>query len=728
MTNIPVRITASRHSHRLLLSLIALVGSCLVMTCRAAEGVGTVAPNFTTEQALRGKAAYAARCAACHGGALSDATFAPPLKGPVFMERWGGKELQSFLGKTITTMPTGAPNSLPIGEYVDIVAYILEQNGVSPGTEPLAESPADLANVVVPSVGQTPSGGVVSGISMPPVPEPRRGVLSDFEPVNQDALDDAPPADWLAWRRDNLAHGFSPLSQIDTTNIGDLVLEWSWALPDGPSQVVPLVRNGIMFVHGFDDTVQALDATTGDLLWTYRRWSNPGQVGFFPGKRSIALFEDRVYVPTTDANIVTLDARSGAVVWETRVANIADGFRISGGPVVANGVIVVGTAGRTPGGNYIVGLDGRTGEELWRLGTVAGADDPGADTWAGIPPGERHGASVWIPGSYDSKSDLVYIGTGQTYDTGPLLDAVGDPAASNDALYTDATLAIVPATGELAWYFQHFPNDQWDLDWAFERQIVELPISGTHRRTVLTGGKIAIFDVLDAGSGRYLDSIDLGLQNIVTDIDPDTGHKSIDASRYPSRTRTIEMVCPHADGAKNWMPSAYAPGNHVLFVPLMEVCMNMVPVDENSQATMTSGVQWQTRPPPDSDGLYGRLQAIDLATGSTVWTHRQRAAFTSGVLATAGDLVFAADLNRYFSAFDQETGKSLWQVRLNDVSTSSPISYSVDGRQFIAITVGHGRLTVARRSLTPEIKMPVKSAATLWVFALRNDRDTTNPD
>jgi len=326
-----------------------------------------------------------------------------------------------------------------------------------------------------------------------------------------------------------------------------------------------------------------------------------------------------------------------------------------------------------------------------------------------------------VPGNYDQESELAFFGTGQTYDTGPLLDAIGRDDVSNAALYTDTTLAIDPDTGQVKWFFQHLPNDQWDLDWAFERHIVRLDAGGDKRTTVATAGKIGIVDLMDAATGRYAGSIDLGLQNIVTSIDPVTGEKTIDPKKYPHREEARQLICPHADGTKNWIPSAYNASSATMFVPLMEICMDMIPVPGGESGGLSSGVQWMGRPRQDSDGKYGRLQAIDLNTGKTKWLHRQRAPRTSGLLATNGGLLFGGDLDRYFSAHDQETGALLWQIRLNDVANSAPISFLADGKQYIATTVGQGRLSIARSALTPEIKLPTEPSPTLWVFEVRDE-------
>jgi alcohol dehydrogenase (cytochrome c) len=327
---------------------------------------------------------------------------------------------------------------------------------------------------------------------------------------------------------------------------------------------------------------------------------------------------------------------------------------------------------------------------------------------------------VWVPGSFDPVQGLAFFGPGNTYDTAPLRTPINQPGVTNDGLYLDSTLALDVDTGRLAWHFQHQANGQWDLDWAFERQVMELPVQGRTRRVVLTGGKQMIFDFVDAESGRYVSSYDLasklGLQNVVKAIDAKTGAKVVDQTLVPGDGKT-KMVCPHVDGGRDWMPTSYDPGTKWLFIPWVEACMDLVPVGEGERGSLTTGVRWTVRPPAGTDGKYGRVEAVDLVTGKTMWVDRQRAPITSGVLATAGGLVFAGGLDRVFSAHDARTGARLWQTRLNDVPAGVPISYAVNGREYVATIVGPGgSQSMAYRVLVPEMKIPPEHGATLWVF------------
>ncbi|HJT86573.1 MAG TPA: PQQ-binding-like beta-propeller repeat protein, partial [Bryobacteraceae bacterium] len=535
-------------------------------------------------------------------------------------------------------------------------------------------------------------------------------------PVTGELLANPPAGEWLTWRRTYDDQGFSALKQINTQNVGDLRVAWSWSLPNGPNEATPLEHDGVLFVHSYGDHVQALDAATGDLLWEYSRQLPQGAAASV--KRNLALYGNKLFLGTSDVHLVALDAKTGKVIWDREIADRKEGTRLTGGPLAAHGKVIVGTVGRTPGGQFIVALDAETGNEAWRFHTIAQPGEPYGESWNGTPREKRNGGSVWTAGSYDPSTNLVYFGIAQTYDTGLLLHPVNRPGITNDGLYTDSTVALNPDTGKLVWHFQHMPNDQWDLDWAFERQLLKLPVGGQNRTVVVTAGKEAIYDVLDAATGKYLFSKDLGLQNVVTSIDPQTGAKAINPAVIPGDGKP-KTVCPHPGGAKSWIPGSYNPDTKILYVPLVESCMDLLPVTAGERASLSSGVRWTLRARPDSDGNFGRLEAINLLTREVAWTQRERAPQTTGALATAGGVVFNGSLDRWFRAYDEATGKVLWQVRLNDVPSSSPITYSVGEKQYLAMVVGNGGAQAATwPPLVPEIRNPPQHGAAIWVFAL----------
>jgi len=538
--------------------------------------------------------------------------------------------------------------------------------------------------------------------------------LDRIRPVTEAMLTKVADGEWLAWRRTYDAFGFSPLKKINKTTITDLRVAWTWSLPNGPNESTPIVHDGVLFIHSYGDKVQALDAATGDLLWQYSRRLPTGVAPSV--KRGISIYGTRLYVPTSDAHIVALDVKTGHVVWDQAVADPKKGYRMTGGPLVARGKVMIGTTGRAEGGNYIAALDAETGKEAWRFYTLARLDEQGGNSWNALPLEKRNGGSVWIPGSYDPVQNLAFFAPGNTYDTGPLRTPVSQPGVTNDALYLDSTVALEPETGRLAWYFQHQANGQWDLDWAFERMVLQLPVKGDLKSVVVTAGKQMIFDIVETETGKYLSSIDLGLQNLVTSIDPKTGAKTTDPALLPGDGKT-KMVCPHVSGGRGWMPTSYEPATRMLYVPIVEACMDLVPVGEGERGSLSTGVRWTVRPRPGSDGKYGRLQALNLETKKTAWIERQRAPFTTGTLATAGGVVFAGSLDRMFLAYDAATGAQIWKTRLNDVPSSAPISYSANGEEYVAIVVGPGGYqSNSYDALVPEIQNPPDHGAAIWVF------------
>ena len=561
----------------------------------------------------------------------------------------------------------------------------------------------------------SPGGPLTPGVQLPAWPTPP-SPLESSAPVTDDMLASPSASDWLSWRRTQDDLGFSPLTGIDKKNVDELQLAWSLALPAGPNAATPLVHDGVIYVHSFGDNVQALDASTGDELWHYARKLPDDSRPTI--KRNLALYGDKIYFGTSDVHVVALNTKTGTLVWDQPIAEPGSGFGISGGPLVAHGKVMQGVNGQAPGGAYIVGLDADTGKEAWRFYTIARPGEPGGNSWNGLPLEKRSGGSVWTAGSYDAEHNLAFFGPAPTYDTGPLRDPIGKGGVTNDALYTNATLALNPDTGKVVWYFQHVPNDQWDFDWAFERQLVTLPVNGRDRKVVLTSGKEALYDALDMDGGRYLFSIDLGLQNIITSIDPKTGAKHIDPSLVPSREKAI-TVCPHAGAAKSWIPASINPATKVLYVPIVESCMDLTPVPLDQRGALSTGVKFSIRPRLDSDGRFGRIQAIDLKTHETLWTQRQRAPQTTGVLDTAGGVVFAGALDRYFTAYDDTNGKALWHTRLSDVPSSAPITYAVNGKQYVAVIVGYGSpQSITFPMLTPEIALPITRSSAILVFAL----------
>ncbi len=553
--------------------------------------------------------------------------------------------------------------------------------------------------------------------------------IKNLTPVTDAMLRDPPTADWLMWRRTYNGWGYSPLDQINKDNVKNLQPAWTWSLSTGPTETTPIVHDGVLFIWNYADKVQALNATNGDLIWEYKR-DLPAKLVAEGGnplaKRNMAIYDDKLIIATSDAHVVALDAKTGKVAWDHQTADWSKGWRYTGGPFIINGKVIQGMTGcgnAEPGGCFITGHDIKTGNELWRVHTIAHPGDPNYDTWNGLPLESRFGASAWISGSYDPDQNLVFYGTGQPY---PWIAEMrgtlpAKPGAKHSAMYSDSTLAINPDTGQLKWYHQHLEDDTWDLDYVYERLLVDLPVNGETRKAVVTTGKLGIVEALDRTNGQWLWHKETVPQNVVASIDPKTGEKTINPAAIPHIGSTT-VNCPADPGGRGWPATAYSPKTGILYMPLNEYCSNTTPTPLDPGQAYTGGGRaiYARTPVPNSDGNIGRVDAIKLSDRSTVWTHRQRAPETGAVLPTAGGLVFSGSWDRWFRAFDDTTGKVLWQTRLNNVINAFPISYSVNGKQYVAIAVGSGSSEArSLATLTPEIQNP-EGGSVLWVFALPN--------
>jgi len=433
----------------------------------------------------------------------------------------------------------------------------------------------------------------------------------------------------------------------------------------------------------------ALDAATGALLW--RRVYAPAVPS--SQKMGLALAGGRVFVPTSDLHVIALDARTGRSVWDHQItlslpATDPKDFGLRSAPLIVGNKVIQGvTASGAAGGGFIVALDIATGRELWRFHTIARPGEPGGNSWNGLPLDKRFGASVWDQGSYDKTLNLVYFGVGQTYDTGPLQQPTTDPASTRDALYTDSTLALNPDTGKLVWHYQHVADDQWDLDWVFERQLTTMKVGGHDRRVVMTIGKMGILDALDARTGAYLFSIDAGTQNVITAIDPKTGAKTIDPAKIPAPGKPV-VICPGVSGARSWPSTSFSPRTGLVYVPVTEWCVTFGQTGGYALLSGAGGMGNADHPDATKDGMMGRLQAMDLKGHRLAWKNDQEAPISTSVLATAGGVLIAGDLDPSLKAYDERDGTVLWQAPLDAYPSSSVITYSVSGTQYVALIVG----------------------------------------
>src|SRR5436190_3612375 len=400
--------------------------------------------------------------------------------------------------------------------------------------------------------------------------------VKEFRPVTETMLRNPAPEDWLNWRRTDNAWGYSPLNQINRQNVNQLQLAWSWSMDDtGANEATPLVYDGIMYLPNPRGVIQALDAATGDLIWQYRpQTARPparapvagggeqtaiprlGQGAAAAGdgrgiQRNIAIYGDKIFATTGDAHIVAVDARTGKLVWDTKVADPQLGYEYTSGPIVVRGKVIAGITGCTRYKDdvcFITGHDAANGKELWRTSTIARPGEPGGDTWGDLPLTFRAGSDAWISGSYDPETNLVYWGTAQAKPWARVVRGT-----DGDALYTNSTLALDPDTGKMKWYYQHLPGETQDMDEVFERVLID--IGG--RKALFTMGKLGILWQLDRMTGAFISAADLGYQNIV-EVNPNSGKVTYRPGKIPQIGVEVDM-CPSTAGFKSWRAMAYSP-------------------------------------------------------------------------------------------------------------------------------------------------------------------------
>jgi alcohol dehydrogenase (cytochrome c) len=581
-----------------------------------------------------------------------------------------------------------------------------------------------------------------------------QGLMDKFVPVTEKDLENPNPADWLMLGG-NMEHwDYSPLEQINRKNINQLQLVWArqFSTQGGRAGSSPIIHNGIMYLITPVDIVTAIDAATGSRLWEYK----PELAGFGPGRglihhhyynvtRGISLYGDKIFTVNADNTMVALDARTGEVLWSVSRGN--DGYVANtSGPIVAHGIVIAGgSCQNAPFGCYVTGHDIETGKELWRNDVIPHPGQPGDDTWGGAPFENRWCTGIWGQIVYDPVQNLVHYGSSGTC---PASDWERGVAGRNATLAgTDTRWAVRPDSGEVVWRRQLISQDNWDQECTFEMMLVDTPmhpnpnaegmlaansnISEKKVRTLVgMPCKNPVFWALEADNGKFFYARETfhGAENIYKSIDPVTGVPTINQDVvYDHEGKKIFYCSSHSGGRDGQVAPAYDPKRNIMIEATGNICTeeysrdDRKPIPEYTYNVVEKQVQ-NPNVPLMKDGQYpvGQITAVDVGTGNTIWQYQQHAYNYSAVLATAGGLLFNGDGARYFFALDTDTGKKIWETRLGSMCCGYPVTYAVDGRQYIAVVAGYGR-----NSLAPEIDN-ITGDNMVYVFSLpesSSDRD-----
>ena len=506
---------------------------------------------------------------------------------------------------------------------------------------------------------------------------------------------------------------FSPLTQINKDTAKNLVPVWNYSFADDRSEESqPLVYQGVIYVTTHNATM-AVDAKTGKQIWKTKveyPAETPRIVCCGIINRGAALFDGKVFRTTLDANVIALDAKSGKELWRQKAADIKEGYSMTVAPLVADGVVLTGISGAEFGTRgFIDGWDPETGKHLWRTHTVPSPDEPGGDTWKGDT-WKLGGGSTWITGSYDPELNTVYWGVGNP---GPFNSAV----RPGDNLFTCSVLALEPKTGKVKWHYQFSPNNPFDYDSVAEMVLADMTVEGKPTKVLMDANRNGFFYVLDRTNGKLLAANPYVKVNWATGIDMKTGRPIETDVSKDARDGKKVTVYPSILGGKNWEPMSFNPQTGLAYANTLAFGGHY----KTEPVTYKAGEWYLGMDLTDlwewGDGPRGHLKAIDPMTGKTKWEQPSDIPRFSGVLSTAGGVVFSGQLTGEFEAFDADSGKKLWQFQTGSGIEGQPVTWQQDGVQYVAVASGYGGVYSIFSG--DERLANVPPGGSLWVFAVK---------
>ncbi|HVB85852.1 MAG TPA: PQQ-dependent dehydrogenase, methanol/ethanol family [Candidatus Dormibacteraeota bacterium] len=498
------------------------------------------------------------------------------------------------------------------------------------------------------------------------------------------------PQDWLTYGGNYASQRFSRLAQINTKNVSQLKVAWIYQ----PSRAVanvetsPIVVDGVMYVTEPPSTVTAIDARTGLRLWSWspKMPDHLVLIGLYGNSRGVAILDKTVYVGTADAHLVALDAKTGGVKWDVHVADNRFGYSMSGPPLAIDGKVIVGTGGSEAAVRGLLDCyDAKTGKRLWRLWTVPRLGEPGADSW-GPGASQSAGGTTWNNGSYDPATNTIYWGTGN-----PAPD-FNDDDRPGDNLYTCSLLAIDANTGKIKWHFQFSPHENHDWDSAEPPVLFDAKIGGKLRHLVALANRNAFYYVLDRDTGEFITGVPFAKETWAKGLDA-KGRPILNPNQQPTLGQGT-LVYPSITGAVDWPSPSYSPDTGLFYVSAHETGAYYIKgtgeIEPGAPKGIVGGGGVKALA---GDQSYGAIRALVATTGKLRWQYKLFSTAWVGTLATAGGLVFSGSDEGNFFALDASTGKPLWQFYMGHGLRSNPVTYALDGKQYVFVTAGNAYVT-----------------------------------